>query len=431
MNQLYLYDTSGNLLASGTNVLNYNFNRAGTYVDRSRQVCLCGEPGTPPQPGDVYTLDVSMENHRYGTGSQNVNNVSVTRANLRRTTGRAFWLEGGDGVTPGNVPMLVDAGMTDQEVADVMRRAIANRLLANPVPLETIKAYRNVIQVIGHTVTDRGRLGLTSSLPGSPPTSLPYLSPNPPKPLPFNSNQRGQDNIHEGIYVDNIIIGFAERGEITTAAPTSSDLGGNVVTVSPSLGGSDIDTGNYQLEIRRGTDYTIGSNPAGLEYQAHLMDTNDLLTGGLTIKVPDGEQLFDGQKFQLSDGINTLVFEFEDRELNVGDEHFGIDPTSDFAVEFRSFESANVIASRMRDLFNSTAVRNRLNITAALADGTVTGENIAGHSSEINVFGNIVSSVSGTLNPRDSESRPQQHAPVGSKPGGRGLQSDVRPQHQQ
>ncbi len=115
-----------------------------------------------------------------------------------------------------------------------------------------------------------------------------------------------------------------------------------------------------------------------------------------------------------------MVFEFEDGELNVGDANFGIDPTSDFAVQFRSFESANVIASRIRDLLNSTAVRNRLNLEAALADGTVTGENNGGQSSEINVFGDILSSVSGTLNPRnlsldrnDKLSTPQSLETVG------------------
>ena len=400
---LYGYDSAGMpmLLMSGGSTLQYTFAREGTYF-----IAVARTGNNRLQFGDNYTLDVSIENHHYAnTGSQDVNKVLVTRVGSTNN-GPGILVEGNDGLNnPNNVQLLVDASMTDQEVADVMRRAIAMDLLNTPVPLETIKAYKEVIQVIGHTVTDRGRLGLTKSLPdGNAVNTFPF-DPQPSislsSPPAFYSNLRGQNNDHEGFYFDDIIIGFAERGEISTSAPTSAALGGNVVTVSPSTGGSDIDTGNYQLEIRRGTDYTIGSNPTGDQYKAHLLDTNDLLTNGLTIKVPDGEQIFDGQKFQLSDGVHTVIFEFEDRELNVGDDHFGIDPTSDFAVEFRSFESANVIASRLRDLFNSTAVRNRLDITAALADGTVTGENNAGHSSEVNVFGNIVSSVSGTLNPRD------------------------------
>ncbi|MCA9072809.1 MAG: PPC domain-containing protein, partial [Planctomycetaceae bacterium] len=293
------------------------------------------------------------------------------------------------------------------QVADVMRRAIANQMRANPVPLETIKAYKEVIQVIGATVTDPGRLGLTTSLPGENFSSFPFLSTTPQinlnNPPPFYDEVRGQDNDHEGFYFDDIIIGFAERGEIATSAPTEAQLGGTPLVITPTLpyGGTDITEGSYQLEIRRGTEYTIGSNPMGTQYRAGLLDTNDRLTEGVTIKIPDGEHLFDGQKFQLSDGIKTLVFEFEDRELIVGDDRFGIDPGSNFAVEFRSFESAHVIASRLRNLLNSTAVRNLLDITAALADGTATGENNGGLSSEINVFGNIVSSVSGTLNPRN------------------------------
>ncbi len=226
--RLTLFDALGNQLAAGTNALTYTpkssdsiFSDTGTYFLR----VASGFGNAVLPAGATYTLNVSIENHRYAnTGSHDVTNVFVTRA-TPGINGPGILVEGGDGVTPGRVEMLIDAGMTDDQVADVMRRAIANQLLANPVPLETIKAYNEVIQVYGHTVFDAGRLGLTTSLPGSTPTSLfptgTYLNPL----RPFNDPKRGQNNDHEGMYIDDVVIGFAERGEVATGSPTEAALG--------------------------------------------------------------------------------------------------------------------------------------------------------------------------------------------------------------
>jgi hypothetical protein len=86
----------------------------------------------------------------------------------------------------------------------------------------------------------------------------------------FTSPQRGQDNAHEGFYVDDIVVGFAERGEMVTNAPagqtdffdTRTQLKGNV---------SQVLQGSYQLELRHGSEYAA----AGSIYQT--FDTNDPL----------------------------------------------------------------------------------------------------------------------------------------------------------
>jgi hypothetical protein len=272
--------------------------------------------------------------------------------------------------------------MTDYQVADVMRQAIADFLLVNPVAVTNIKAFHEIINVIGHTVTDAGPLGLTSSLPGNGPLN---------DATGLNRRTRNVNNDFAGVFVDEFIIGFAERGETVTNAVTD-----------PSFflrnGGGRVTEGNYQLEIRRGSEFSIGELPAGNILPARVFDTNDRLTNQITITVPNGQDLSDGQSFRLSDGVNTFVFEFEDLELRVADPNFGIRATSDYAVPFRASESSHVIASRLRDLLNSTQVTDQLKITSALADGLITGTG-GGRSSEVSVFGAISAAVNGSVDP--------------------------------
>ncbi len=202
----------------------------------------------------------------------------------------------------------------------------------------------------------------------------------------------------EGLYIDDIIIGFAERGEIVTH-PAGSPTNNSNFIANPYSFPDDIDVGNYQLEIRRGTEYALASS--SFHSQTPILDTNDRLNNKLTVTIPDGSLLFDGQKFQLSDGVNTATFEFADLDLVVGDANFGIATGTpqlpNFAVGFRATESSSVIAGRLRDLLNSTAVRNHFTrgISAATADGLVTGT--SGRSSEVNLFGSIAANTRGDV----------------------------------
>ncbi len=289
----------------------------------------------------------------------------------------------------------IDSSMTASEVADRMRIVIAQHLLANiELPIENIKTYRNVVRIIGHNVIDAGPLGLSSE---DLSRDDPYANSDGGLPGDvlgaYNSTLRAQNNNHDGVYIDDIVIGFAERGEIATDGTNNTLFTSN--TLQNPL---DIETGDYQLEVRRGTEHTLGSVPVSEQnvfYPKQVLDTNDRLTKAVTIQLPDGSQLFDGQRFQLSDGVHSATFEFENLDLRVGDANFGIDPTSDFAIGFYATDSAHVVASHLRDLFNSTAVLNRLNMTAALSDGTAAGSLNGGMSSEINLFGTITATVGG------------------------------------
>ncbi|HEX5443508.1 MAG TPA: DUF4214 domain-containing protein [Pirellulales bacterium] len=127
----------------------------------------------------------------------------------------------------------------------------------------------------------------------------------------FNSPARGQDNQHEGFYVDDITVGFAERGEMVTGdqanmnfVPTPSNPNSNAPT--------QILSGPYQLNIRRGTEYGVTVSPNVSDISLiHSYDTNDRLVDGFSIVAPAGNSLTDGQAFQVSDGTHVVNFEFD------------------------------------------------------------------------------------------------------------------------
>ena len=104
----------------------------------------------------------------------------------------------------------------------------------------------------------------------------------------FNSPERGQNNQFEGFYVDDIIVGFAERGEMVTGAVAGqtafTDLGTapfNTPTAGTLTVPAQALTGAYQLEIRRGTTYGVASDPlTGAVGILQQLDTNaDLVPG--------------------------------------------------------------------------------------------------------------------------------------------------------
>ena len=87
----------------------------------------------------------------------------------------------------------------------------------------------------------------------------------------FTDPQRGQQNDFEGFYVDDIIVGFAERGEMVTGAVGSQTSFFDINTPKSKTVPEQTLFGEYQLEIRRGTD-TIAGNAV-----TQVFDTNDRL----------------------------------------------------------------------------------------------------------------------------------------------------------
>ena len=84
--------------------------------------------------------------------------------------------------------------------------------------------------------------------------------------------------ISEGAYVDDVVIGFAERGEMVTGAGQNTTFAGN-----PDAPAGQTLSGNYQLEIREATPFgtsgasvSTGGTSHGVGHPAqHAADRTD------------------------------------------------------------------------------------------------------------------------------------------------------------
>jgi hypothetical protein len=100
----------------------------------------------------------------------------------------------------------------------------------------------------------------------------------------FANRERTLDNEHEGVFIDDIIIGFSERGEMVTQPGTpaaQTDFFAIPPNPDPSAP-TQVLEGDYQLEIRRGTEY--GANASGVVSDIVIgrqFDTNDRLIAPL------------------------------------------------------------------------------------------------------------------------------------------------------
>lgn len=98
----------------------------------------------------------------------------------------------------------------------------------------------------------------------------------------FNNRERGQDNDHEGFFIDDIIIGMAERGEMVTSA--TPGVTGMFTTPEPlsHIPGvpvpAVVTAGPYNLEIRRGAEYGLNLDSLRPDIGlVHTFDTNERL----------------------------------------------------------------------------------------------------------------------------------------------------------
>jgi hypothetical protein len=101
---------------------------------------------------------------------------------------------------------------------------------------------------------------------------------------------RGQNNQNQGFFVDDLIVGFAERGEMVTSSTSnltsSFNLGGNALTTNPDPDAPRPQlTGPYQIEMRRGTEYAAVVDPTAVDISiGFTFDTNDRLLTTATFK---------------------------------------------------------------------------------------------------------------------------------------------------
>ena len=279
-------------------------------------------------------------------------------------------LTGASGLTnSANVPILIRQNMTEAEVASRVAQAMEQALAGGVDAFSTFSVRGGFIDLTGVTVSNAGPF--TVSTPRVEEVFTDY------------GVNRARNNAFEGLYLDDFIIGLAERGEMVTGArPGITDF------VSRPSGGSEILVGPYQLEIRGGQEY---GQPLPTGQVRGIVLTNSFAPNqqqsrSQTVRFNGSFQISDGQTIVLNDGLNTVTLEFEDQSLLASSPSKGVRPGS-FPVPFNAAvnESGNVIASRVRDIINSASIQSLLTIAAISSDGSLTGQN----TNEISIVGTI------------------------------------------
>jgi hypothetical protein len=316
-----------------------------------------------------------------------------------------FERPGGGGVAFGNTPVNITSTMTPLQVTQAIQTAIQQffaasgrmasvntasspsrvqlfgigterfTLQGNPTGLQItasnlVKTHGDLVRIIGHVVDFAGPLGWDNDLEGDSPADATDRG--------FFSNTRGQNNAFEGVYIDDIVIGLAERGEMVTGATNNFGFINNT-TLQPNQNLS----GSYQLEMRRGPDYGLPGRQGALfpviDGVPASIDSNDRLNHSTSVNVPAGTDIEDGKTIVLSDGVNEVRFEF-----NV----FGNNEVApgNIAVNYNPDDTDYEVALKLRDAINSPAAQAVLTVSAQLADGTRPG--LPSTNATVNIVGN-------------------------------------------
>ncbi|MGB7323352.1 MAG: Ig-like domain-containing protein [Rubripirellula sp.] len=175
-----------------------------------------------------------------------------------------------------------------------------------------------------------------------------------------------------GVYIDDIVIGLADRGESftnSTAGTTMVDdpffepLFYDALSDTTRPVSVEITEGAYQVEVRLGREY-LGDDNTGKDARVAI---NERLAEGFNIVVEHtGAEIVDGDTFTLSNGSETLTFEFND--VTMAALTSTPSPTN-VSIDYLVSDSAGDIADRIRNLINSSSVQSVLGVVATSASG--------------------------------------------------------------
>jgi hypothetical protein len=312
-----------------------------------------------------YDLHVSSEGHPVAANSQGNASLNfapdATFVGVGQVESIAFSLEG---YTAEDLPMLYFNYRLDFDADD----SVSIRVVSDTNPLGTLIASN---MGFNPQLTDTVGFGVPSSFRQAR-IPLSAVAGQSGLRLQFTYNLNGTFSNASSWSMDDFIIGFAERGELITEAAAGDD---SFTTIGGSFGA--VANGTYQFEVREGTSYATTSN--GVTTQFASFDTNLRQGPSVTFLVPQGNQLRDGDFFQLGDGSRSLTFEFDSN---------GSVQLGRIRVPFDSTSSQAQVSSAIIQAINSPQVQAVLSIQAATPGGSANGVGNQG-SPRINIFGNV------------------------------------------
>ena len=165
-----------------------------------------------------------------------------------------------------------------------------------------------------------------------------------------------------GVFIDNIIVGLAERGELVRN-------GTGITNPIPNQNATpaDLDFGSFQVEVRTSAEFGVSLSapplPLMQQFGRASYDSNDIVGEGFGVIATNAAQISDGDTFTLSNGIDLVTFEFDDLAAPNGV------TSGNIAVPFQSSFTDVQLADSLLDTFNSQAVGDALGLTAQTVSG--------------------------------------------------------------
>jgi VCBS repeat-containing protein len=336
---------------------------------------------------------------------------------------------GRPGVTPGNVPVFIDNAMPAFDdtpppdgplpnVRDAIRTALALGLnvAGQETNVDVWRFHRDTIKFFGTgvSVSDPGVLRLSGGRVGDlfGPRDTSFRFTQAAGRTLNNGTTSGTRITPMSVAIDDIVISFAERGEMVTNA---QPFAGNQFLPTfqyERYGGPDgapaqeIETGAYQLEIRTAPDYgrTQGQDLviAPVPFvgpNGRTFDTNERLIKGLALSsVGLSGRIGDGFHFSLSNGVDLVTFEFNVFTSNT-DPAFRPTIPGRFRIPLSPNATDGEIALAIRNAINDSSVRALLGVTAQINGdmlGTPLFNDALGTTIQLN--GNAASDLFGSAN---------------------------------
>jgi parallel beta-helix repeat protein len=380
--RIRLFDSVGNQIARTVQNL-------GLDVELTATISVAGEYYIGISNTEINNYNPNVEEGRASVGATGLyrmtmditprTSVSVVDNRLQLfglgagtlTAGSRIQSEGAPGLTQsGNVQVQILQTMTAAQVAVAVSQAIERSVSSSVDSFPTIATRGDFIDMTGYTVGSAGPFVVTGVRPGDDTSEYAYGARIPAF--------RARNNAFEGLYIDDFMIGLAERGEFVTGATP------NTAFVQVPSAGSEILVGSYQLEVRTGSDYGTPTRDGIILNRA--FDPNQALNSTVQIRFNDASKIADGSTITLNDGTNSITLEFDDVSLPVGTPGRGVRP-GNVAISFNPIagESAFIIAERFRNAINSSVVQSVLRIGALSSDGSSSGQN----STDVSLVGSI------------------------------------------
>ena len=388
------------LIEAGGEVVAYEIDKDGLLLDSSAIAVPVLDDQTSFVVADTLAGVIAGQNVAGLTVNLAGNQINLQgAASVKTSSAFGLVINGDPGVAAGNIAVTINPTMSDVEVAMVIQEALVETLVGGSEA--AIPRVQNMLRLIGLNVNDAGPLGYAGSLPGDFRGS--YYDPargrenretrvnNDP-----DDEEGGFIRVHEGVAIDNLIIGFQSRGEevfdlredYCFVVPGGCDNEDAPVFI-PNIFVPDLNNGQgrtsddpgivfgeYQIEIRRGTEVSNGFSVD------RTLDPRDRLSQAVVLTAPGGGDIVDGRTFTVGDGTDFVTFEFEDRNVLDGVQ------AGNFPIEYTPAFPAFVMAELIRDAVNTAERQGLFTVLAATSDGASSG--VGTTDTRVNLFGNAI-----------------------------------------